>query len=397
MNKISINIRLELLGECNKKDLKRLFDKSIGLKPMAYVHTVQKTVEVTDPSVTAKGFSRVLLQSMRRNMQIFAVRAKDGLKAIDKAEKDPKKQKALVEKLKQTMVRTKKEMSAKAESNLKQIIEEATKDAPKWDKARDARNSMSEVDSGNKDLEKTVQKLEDSLIVVSSNIEKAKEKEGPDRIKKLEQDVGKKLKKLQITKRDDLGDLEDEIKYIQEQIEVADKDKLADLKKQEAKLQKQIIRKNRDFDSGEKELEEELEQGKEEKKKDLNKEIKGYAKDALEAFSSYRQGRKGFDDTLKKTLSMSKMIDNKSKESEVIAQLHDMLKKKVRPAAEGYRKYLDDCDKNIKAVVSQMGGNKSVTEAQIKDALPKPKSPKANVLFKEFKAVQSLMKREKIK
>ncbi len=32
MNKISINIRLELLGECNKKDLKRLFDKSIGLK-----------------------------------------------------------------------------------------------------------------------------------------------------------------------------------------------------------------------------------------------------------------------------------------------------------------------------------------------------------------------------
>ncbi len=419
MNKISINIRLELLDECNRKDLKRLFDKPIGLKPMAYVYTANKTVEVTDPSVTAKGFSRVLLQSMRRNMQIFAVRAKDGLKAIDKEEKDPKKQKALVEKLKQTMLRTRKEMSAKADSNLKQIIEEATKDAPKWDKARDARNGMSDVDNGNKDFKKTVEKLVEALVSVSNNIETAKEKEGPDRVEKIQKKMEKERVKFEIKKEDDLEDINEEFGIVSNKAAETNKKiekirregvsdesttedlkklvkELADTKKEKTKLEKKLARKERDLASDEQEMMEEYDKKLDDVQKEFDKEMKGYAKDALGAFTTYRQDRKGFNDTLKKTLNMSKMIDSKAKESEVIGKLHDMLKKKVRPAAEGYRKYLDDCDKDIMLVVKNLG-SRTVTEDQIKKAMPDVKSGKAAVLFKAFKDVQDLMKREKIK
>ena len=42
-------------------------------------------------------------------------------------------------------------------------------------------------------------------------------------------------------------------------------------------------------------------------------------------------------------------------------------------------------------------GSRTVTEDQIKKAMPDVKSGKAAVLFKAFKDVQDLMKREKIK
>ena len=122
--------------------------------------------------------------------------------------------------------------------------------------------------------------------------------------------------------------------------------------------------------------------------------VKGFVKEAGIAFSTYRKERGEFHKILKETAKkMHKMIDSKSRESKAIAEIQDMLKKKVKPAAEAYGKYLNDCDDDIMDVIGRLGGNK-VSPGDIEKALPDPKS--GNALFKEFKAVKDHMKREKI-
>lgn len=167
--KVAINIKLDMLGECNKKDLDRLLKKPFDLKKKNFEYTATKTVEVVDPEWTPKIFQQNLFYSVRRRMQILAARASDGLKAFDKESK-PKKKEALPGDLKKQLVATAKEVSRQADSNLKKIIDEATKDATKWDKGREAKDFVEDIEEEREKYKKSIVKITEGFKNAKSDV-----------------------------------------------------------------------------------------------------------------------------------------------------------------------------------------------------------------------------------
>lgn len=167
--KVAIDITLDMLRECNKKDLDRLLKKPFDLKKKNFEYTATKTVEVVDPEWTPKIFQQNLFYSVRRRMQILAARASDGLKAFDKESK-PKKKEALPGDLKKQLVATAKEVSRQADSNLKKIIDEATKDVTKWDKGREAKDFIEDIEEEREKFKKSIVKITEGFKNAKSDV-----------------------------------------------------------------------------------------------------------------------------------------------------------------------------------------------------------------------------------
>jgi ABC-type transporter Mla subunit MlaD len=166
------------------------------------------------------------------------------------------------------------------------------------------------------------------------------------------------------------------------------------LEKDESAKKAKVAKVNRKFAEEKTEKNEKFEDEVEELTDGTKKEVNSFVREANTAFATYRKDRGDFNGILKDTAKkMHKMVDSKSKDNKAIAQLQDMLKKKVKPAAEAYGKNLEKCDKQIMDILKRLAGNR-VSKTEVADAMPKPAL--GNALFKEFKDVKNHMKREKI-
>lgn len=414
--KVKFELKQDVLAECNKRIRDRLLKKPISLKPNDYLFKAKVDIEVADPEWDKKAIERSLYLNIKRSMQLLSVRANKLLEDFDE-EADPQKPDPQVKKLKKALLQFGKEVADQGEYNLEQIIDDITKDVAKWGKAGETLNAMKAVDKGDKALEKTVGSLGASLIDVVEKIKDRIDKTAPKERMKCEKDHEKKLASIELQKKDQKDDYRfkqrgfiDTRNDLEEQeAELLNSKKTAEEKEQKKKeiqknwkaLQKdedeydrQMDRLTRSFRFDEKDENDKYHDDLAKINETTKIEVRGFIKDAGNAFATYRKDRGEFNDILKDTAKkMHKMVDSKSKDNKAIAQLQDMLKKKVKPAADAYGKDLEKCDKQILAIIARMGGNK-VSKKEITDAMPKPGL--SNTLFKEFKAVKDHMKREKI-
>lgn len=287
--KIAINIKLNMLGECNKKDLDRLLKKPFNLNLKNYEYTAKQTVEVEDPAWTPKIFQKNLFYSMRRNMQILAVRANDALKTFDK-EKIPSKQGALAGKLKNQFFKSYKEMEAKADYNLKQIVAGATKSGADWEKGREAKDFMEDIEGERDDFKRTVEKMTDEFW---------------DAIK-------------------DIMSLEGDLKMFQrDRVVLETNDKTEEDNKKEFKKLKAEQTRKRDA------------------VRDRLKEVGG-------TFNTYRQKRGGYEKLLKSSRKkLHRMVDKKFSNVDKDIKKLDNTFKEIGQAAENYAKYLNTQDEQM--------------------------------------------------
>lgn len=346
--KIAIDIKLDMLAEVNKKELDRLLSKPFNLKQKDFLYTAKKTVEVVDPEWTPKIFQQNLFYSVRRQMQTLAVRAGDALKAFDK-ESNSSKQEALVVKLRKKLDKSAKTISSQASSDLKKIIDAATKDAPKWEKVREVKDEMDEIDGGANDLNDAVDKLEEKLNRVIKKIGKFEFKEK------------------------------------------------AEIEKAEARTKKRLVsnKKGRTDGSTDNEFQIKLEHTDaiEKIKKDLKKDRKDLGKLAEQGFNTYKSDRKSFDGVLKKTIKITRKIQSKDEEDENVKKLKVIFKKMSKEAGS-YGDYLDGCDKKIDGLMPKFKSNE-VTPSDVQLVLPKPS--KGRALFSQVEAARQHMKKSKMK
>ncbi len=376
--KVKFELKQDVLAECNDRIRDRLFNKPFNLKPKNFLFIGKVDIEVVDPSWNKKAIERSLYLNIKRSMQLVSVRLNTILQEYDD-ETDFRKQGAKVGKLKNAALKNGKEVAEQAEYNLEQIIDDITKDVAKWGKAGDTLKAMKAIDKGDKDLEKTVGRLEKSLKKAAEDIKGIKKAE-PDELRKHQKTLERKLSSNEEEKTDALDD------YNLEKKDLKESDKAA--------FEKKLGRISKGFEKKATALRDGHVDDLEKFKNGSVVKVKGFVKEAGVAFSSYRKERGEFHKILKETAKkMHKMVDSKSTESKAIAQIQDMLKKKVKPAAEAYSKYLNDCDDDIMDVIGRLGGNK-VSPGEIEKALPDSKS--GNALFREFKAVKDHMKRERI-
>ena len=379
--KVSFELKQDVLAECNNRIRDRLLKKPIGIKEKEYLFKSKVDIEVADPSWNKKAIERSLMLNIKRSMQLLSVRANKLLEDFDK-EADPQKPGPQVKKLNKALFQFYTEVKEQAEYNLEQIIDDITKDVSKWGKAGDTLNAMKSVDKGSKDLVKIVNRLGKSLNDAADEIKGIKKAE-PDKLRKLQRTFERKLSDNTETRDGE----KDDYKLQEKKLKKEDQDTTEAFQKKMARIDTKFSRKENNLrDDHDDDL------GKFEDDSVLK--VKGCVKNAGTAFSTYRKERGEFHKILKETAKkMHKMVDSKSKESKAIGQIQDMLKKKVKPAAEAYGKYLNDCDDDIMDIIGRLGGNK-VSKDDIKDALPKPKA--GDALAKEFKDVKNHMKREKI-
>ncbi len=342
--KVKIDIKMDLLCECNPKEKKRLLGPSFKLAPKDHQYIHKSTVEVIDPDWDTKAFSQAVYYSQRRWLQILASRVIDGLKKVDSA----KNQQAEINKLKKEIGQTAKKIRDQANYFIKQTAEEASKDAPKWDKASDADDEMEEIDDGAKDLEETVEKLGKKLRSAMKKFDKIETK-AIAKTNKVTAFRDKKLQNLKSKKTDGSTDDKDQIEY--------------------------------EYNDAKQKIEE-----------DIAKEKKEFSKNAKQAFATYRSDRKSFHGMLKKANKMTKKIGSKDEEDKAVKQLKGIFKK-IEREAKSYGDYLNGCDKGIITLVSDLK-SKTVTEEKIKLALPDLKQGKA--LYAQVEAARRHMKNRKM-
>ncbi len=311
--KVAIDIKLDMFSEINKKDIDRLLKMPFRLKQKDFEFTVKKTVEVVDPAWTPKIFQQNLYYSVRRDLQVLAVRAFEALKAYDN-EKVMNKQMALVFKLQKKLNKSAKSISSRAEINLKTITDAANKSSTKWDKKK-----VAKLGGEMKDIEKG----RDYIIILTQNLEKellaghGVFKKIMDKVNKEKTALGvlknKRLKTLNSKKSDGSTDT---VEKIREEID-AEKDKLsAELKKAKA---------NR-------------------------------VKSATQTFAAYRSDRKSFHDLLKGAIKMAQKNESKDKNDKKdkdIVKLNEIFKK-MSKAAKNFGTYLNDSDKDVAELIKKM-------------------------------------------
>ena len=95
---------------------------------------------------------------------------------------------------------------------------------------------------------------------------------------------------------------------------------------------------------------------------------------------------------LKKAIKMTRKIGSKDEEDNAVKQLKGIFKK-IEGEAKSLGDYLDSCDKNINALVSDLK-SQTVTEEKIKLTLPDLKQGKA--LYARVEAARRHMKNHKM-
>lgn len=342
--KIKMNIKMDVFSQCKPALIKRLLSPPIKLvlKKEERYYTNTNSVEVIDPSWDAKAFSQAVHASQRRWLQILASRVMDGLKKVDKDKKPPTE----TNNLKKVIGTTAKQIRDQADYFIKQTVEEASKDAPKWDKASDTDDEMEDMEDGKKDLEEMIGKLDKGLFSAMKKFNKIDDKANVQ-LKKEKDYLDKRLKKG--GKSDGSTDDPDQIKFEYD------------------KTITNIV--------GE-----------------VKKERKDLSKNASEAFSSYRSSRKSFHDMLKKAGRMTRKIGSKDEEDKAVKDLKGILKK-VEKEAKSYGDYLNGCDKDIINVVSRLK-SMDVLRQEITDVLPN--LSKGDAFYTQVGAARKHMKNRKM-
>ncbi len=170
-SKIAIVIKQDMLAECDKKMRDRLLKKPIGLVEKKYLYEFKGKAEVEDPDWDAKAFRETLFYSIRRKMQLLSVRAGQELKKFD-AIGHPIKQIKQIGILKKVLEDTAKDIRKNADYNMKLIIKEATQDTATWDKGRDAKDFMEEIEDAKDAFTKSLKTMDEEFLDASSDIRK---------------------------------------------------------------------------------------------------------------------------------------------------------------------------------------------------------------------------------
>ncbi len=353
--KVAINIRLNMFAEMNQKDIDRLLDKPFNLKQKDFEFTAKKTVEVVDPDWTPKIFQQNLYYSVRREMQVLAVRAFEALKAYD-SEKNPFKQAALGPKLKKKLNKSAQRISGQAQINLKKITDAANKSATKWDKAKVAKigGEMKDIAKSEKDLEGMVAKLEGKLRAGFQNMISIEKKAKAEHDKAL-QIQKKKLQNLKSAKSDGSVDDKDQIQ-------------------------------------------EEAEDAREKMEKIQIKSRKDYSKNSEQNFIAYRSDRKSFHEMLKDTIKMTKQSESKDKQDKKDKNIKNLNKifKNMSKSAKEYGAYLKDLDDYIAYFIKKVEKDRTGerwAEQDIINMMPEPAM--GNEFYSYVRAAQNQLKKIK--
>lgn len=325
--KVAIDIKLNMFAEINQKDIDRLLKPPFRLKQKDFEFTAKKTVEVVDPAWTPKIFQQNLYYSVRRDLQVLAVRAFEALKAYDN-EKVMNKQMALVFKLQKKLNKSAQRISGQAKINLKTITDAASKSSSKWDKGKVAKlgGEMKDIANGEKYIEELVYKLHDDFIAAHEIFEKVMNKVDKEKAALIELEK-KRFRTLESKKSDGSVDTH---KKIQEEI-AAEKNKLS---------------------------------------VELGKAKANRVKSASQAHAAYRSNRKSTHDLLKDTIRMAKKNESKDKndkKNKDIVKLNEIFKK-MSKAAKEFGDHLNDSDKKIAELINKMK-NVEVTEETISKSL----------------------------
>lgn len=378
--KVDIKIKQDLLAELNKKDRDRLLGKEFKIKEKDYFFEYDKTVMVTDPSWTTKALSKALYYNVKRSMQIISARVFQELKEVDGTSGPA--QAGKVAHLKKKLEKSANETRGLATRAMKQIVEEITQDTPKWDKARETKDTLKQIGSGETDLKKMIGKLETELDAARDKIGIAEGKTKQKKIQKLTADTDKKLTRLTAKKDDEIDELGDGKK-----IKKADEKKEYDKKK--AKIE-------RIYDDESADLLQIFEDGKEQVEKETKDEVKGYVGDAMSAFSSYRQDRKDFHDVLKTAQKMNRLIDKKHKGDDALNELTDMFKEMKKLAKDCESFLIENDSKIMKNLLPNFKTN-TVTKSLIESSTPKLGDKKVQKFLKKALEAEKLMKKAKLK
>ena len=342
--KVKVDIKMDLLSQCKPAIVKRLLGPSFKLAPKDHLYVHKSTVEVIDPSWDAKAFSQAVHASQKRWMQILTSRVIDGLKKVDKDKKPPTE----INNLKKVIGTTAKQIRDQADYFIKQTAEEASKDAPKWDKASDADDEMEDMEDTEKDLKDLVVKLDKSIVSAMKKFDKIDNKATAQKNKEIEY-MRKKMAKTEKKQADGSTDDPDQIEYEHE--------------KAMAKI-----------------------------KEDIKKEKKDFSKNAADAFGTYRSSRKSFHDMLKKAGKMTRKIGSKDEGDKAVKQLKGIFKK-IEKEAKSYGDYLNSCDKDIINLVSRLKTT-DVTRDDIIDVLPD--LDKGRPFYAQVEAARRHMKNRKM-
>lgn len=380
--KIKFELKQDVLAMCNNKIRKRLLKIPIAVKPKDYLFKAKVDIEVENPEWDKKAVERSLMLNIKRSMQILSVRATTLLENLDKENPaDFKEELKLIEKLKKTLKTYGDEVQDQAEYNLGQIIDDITKDVAKWGKAGETLNAMKAVDKGDKDLERTIKTLADSLNNVAEKIKDLKNVKEERELRKRDKELGRALASIERQREDDIDNYNLAMKGTDKEV---------------AASKLKIVKDHNKYDREKKEKEEDYRDEIKDFAKDTIKELDSFVKEGWSAYATYRKDRGDFHGILKNTAKkMHKMVDSKSKGNKAIAELQDMLQKKVKPAADAYGKYLDGFDNDIKDVIGRLKTNR-VSKGDIQKALPKPDSNQSKALATAFVKVKKHMKAEKI-
>ncbi len=294
--KVKVDIKMDLLSQCKPAIVKRLLGPSFKLAPKDHLYVHKSTVEVIDPSWDAKAFSQAVHASQRRWLQILASRVIDGLKKVDKDKKPPTE----INNLKKVIGTTAKQIRDQADYFIKQTAEEASKDAPKWDKGRDVKDFVEEIEGERDDFERSIEKMTVSFGDAKKDI-----KNSDDDLKMIQD----RREALDGSRGDDDGG-----------------DKNKELRKKYEKVDADRKRKR--------------------------EEIRDRLKKMGETFSTYRQSRGTYQKLLKSSKKkLHRMIDSKFKDGDKQMQKLNLTFKSLGQAAETYVSYLDTNDgKMMKAL-----------------------------------------------
>lgn len=290
--KVKVNIKMDLLSQCKPPIIKRLLSPPIKLAPKDHHYAHKSTVEVIDPSWDSKAFSQAVHASQRRWMQILASRVIDGLKKVDKDKKPPTE----INNLKKVIGTTAKQIRDQADYFIKQTAEEASKDAPKWDKGRDVKDFVEEIEGERDDFERSIKKMTVSFGDAKKDIKNS----------------------------------DDDLKMIQDRREELDE---SSEEKEDRRLLKKV---NAD-----------------EKRK--REEIRDRLKKMGDTFSTYRQSRGTYQKLLKSSKKkLHRMIDSKFKDGDKQMKKLNLTFKDIGQAAEKYVAYLDKNDEKIMQVLKPL-------------------------------------------
>ena len=297
--KVKINIKMDLLSECKPAIVKRLLGPSFKLAPKDHHYVHKSTVEIIDPSWDSKAFSQAVYASQRRWMQILASRVIDGLKKVDKDKKPPTE----INNLKKVIGTTAKQIRDQADYFIKQTAEEASKDAPKWDKGRDVKDFVEEIEGERDDFVRSIKKMTVSFGDAIKDIENS----DADLMM-----IYNRREHLDGSKKD--GDDASQKKELKKKFEKLDADR-----------------------------------------KRKREEIRDRLKEMGATFSTYRQSRGTYQKLLKSSKKkLHRMIDAKFKDGDKQMNKLNLTFKNIGQAAETYVKYLDKNDEQMMQVLKPL-------------------------------------------